>query len=99
MEIKTKFNLRDFVFYIDNGEIKQGIVEKIERVAVSDPYVYKETVKYCEVHYTTYKVSAIGFYKKLKFYEAQIFATQESSTPICLNLTTSKLWKSKQNSI
>ena len=53
MEIKTKFNLRDFVFYIDNGEIQQGQIEKIVKVAVSDPYVYKETVKYCEVHYTT----------------------------------------------
>nr|DAP08948.1 MAG TPA: hypothetical protein [Caudoviricetes sp.] len=96
MEIKTKFNLRDFVFYIDNGEIKQGIVEKIERVAVSDPYVYKETVKYCEVHYTTYKVSAVGFHKKLKFYEAQIFATQEE---LLEHQKTVKQWKSKQNSI
>jgi len=77
MEIKTKFNLRDFVFYIDNNEIKQGIIEKIERVAVSVPSVYKGIVRYGEVHYTTYKVSAIGVCKKLKFYEAQIFATQE----------------------
>ena len=96
MEIKTKFNLRDFVFYIDNGEIKQGQIEKIVKVAVSDPYVYKETVKYCEVHYTTYKVSAVGFRKKLKFYEAQIFATQEE---LLEHQKTVKQWKSKQNSI
>lgn len=77
MDIRTKFNLRDFVFYIDNGKIQQGQIEKIVKVAVSEPYVYKETVKYCEVHYTTYKVSAVGFHKKLKLYEAQIFATEE----------------------
>ncbi len=96
-ELKTKFNLRDFVFYIDNGKIQQGIIEKIERVAVSVPSVYKETVKYGEVHYTTYKVSAVGFHKKLKFYEAQIFATQEELFGRLKK--TSKLWKSKQNSI
>lgn len=77
MDIRTKFNLRDFVFYIDNGKIQQGQIEKIVKVAVSEPYVYKETVKYCEVHYTTYKVLAVGFHKKLKFYEGQIFATKE----------------------
>jgi hypothetical protein len=77
MEIKTKFNLRDFVFYIDNGKIQQGQIEKIVKVAVSVPSVYKGIVKYGEVHYTTYKVSAVGFYKKLKLYEAQIFATKE----------------------
>ena len=77
MDIRTKFNLKDFVFYIDNGKIQQGQIEKIVKVAVSEPYVYKEIVKYCEVHYTTYKVSAVGFYKKLKLYEAQIFATEE----------------------
>ena len=99
MEIKTKFNLRDFVFYIDNGEIKQGIVEKIERVAVSDPYVYKETVKYCEVHYTTYKVSAIGFRKKLKLYEAQIFATQEELLEHLKKIKLKKLSNGNQNKI
>lgn len=77
MEIKTKFNLGDIVFYIDNGKIQQGQIVKIVKVAVSEPYVYKETVKYGEVHYTTYKVSAVGFHKKLKLYEAQIFATEE----------------------
>ena len=77
MDIRTKFNLGDIVFYIDNGKIQQGQIEKIVKVAVSEPYVYKETVKYCEVHYTTYKVLTVGFYKKLKLYEAQIFATEE----------------------
>lgn len=96
MEIKTKFNLRDFVFYIDNGKIQQGIIEKIERVAVSVPSVYKGIVKYGEVHYTTYKVSAVAFHKKLKFYEAQIFATQEE---LLEHQKTVKQWKSKQNSI
>ena len=99
MEIKTKFNLRDFVFYIDNGEIKQGIVEKIERVAVSDPYVYKETVKYCEVHYTTYKVSAVGFRKKLKLYESQIFATQEELLEHLKKIKLKKLNNGNQNKI
>ena len=65
MEIKTKFNLRDFVFYIDNGKIQQGQIEKIVKVAVSDPYVYKETVKYGEVHYTTQSIGS-WFCKKTK---------------------------------
>lgn len=99
MEIKTKFNLRDFVFYIDNGEIKQGIVEKIVKVAVSDPYVYKETVKYGELHYTTYKVSAVGFHKKLKFYEAQIFATQEELLEHLKKIKLKKLSNGNQNKI
>ena len=99
MDIRTKFNLRDFVFYIDNGEIKQGIVEKIERVAVSDPYVYKETVKYCEVHYTTYKVSAVGFRKKLKLYESQIFATQEELLEHLKKIKLKKLNNGNQNKI
>ena len=28
MDIRTKFNLKDFVFYIDNGKIQQGQIEK-----------------------------------------------------------------------
>jgi len=99
MEIKTKFNLRDFVFYIDNGEIQQGQIEKIVKVAVSDPYVYKETVKYCEVHYTTYKVSAVGFRKKLKLYEAQIFATQEELLEHLKKIKLKKLSNGNQNKI
>ena len=91
MEIKTKFNLRDFVFYIDNGKIQQGQIVKIVKVAVSEPYVYKETVKYGEVHYTTYKVSAVGFHKKLKLYEAQIFATEEELLATLKNKKA--LWK------
>jgi|GEM_PF-438067 len=99
MEIKTKFNLRDFVFYIDNGEIQQGQIEKIVKVAVSDPYVYKETVKYCEVHYTTYKVSAVGFRKKLKLYESQIFATQEELLEHLKKIKLKKLNNGNQNKI
>ena len=99
MEIKTKFNLRDFVFYIDNGEIQQGQIEKIVKVAVSDPYVYKETVKYCEVHYTTYKVSAVGFRKKLKLYESQIFATQEELFEHLKKIKLKKLNNGNQNKI
>lgn len=99
MEIKTKFNLRDFVFYIDNGEIQQGQIEKIVKVAVSVPSVYKETVKYCEVHYTTYKVSAVGFRKKLKLYEAQIFATQEELLEHLKKIKLKKLSNGNQNKI
>ena len=99
MEIKTKFNLRDFVFYIDNGEIQQGQIEKIVKVAVSDHYVYKETVKYCEVHYTTYKVSAVGFRKKLKLYESQIFATQEELLEHLKKIKLKKLNNGNQNKI
>ena len=42
MDIKTKFNLGDTVYYIENNKIHQGKVVRIDTTSVLNQYTYND---------------------------------------------------------
>ena len=75
MEIKTKFNLGDIVFYIDNSKIEQATVLSI----ATSSNLYSHTKKDGEVfrlekHNVIYNLSSAP--RKKWYEENQIFATR-----------------------
>ena len=77
MEIKTKFNLGDTVYYIENNKIHQGKVLRIDTTSVLNHYTYNDgSVKTSESYIETYKVSN-SEKRKQSFEHYLLFATQE----------------------
>lgn len=77
MEIKTKFNLGDTVYYIENNKIHQGKVVGIDTTSVLNHYTYKGgSLEIGESYIETYKVSN-SEKRKQSFERYLLFATQE----------------------
>ena len=77
MEIKTKFNLGDTVYYIENNKIHQGKVVRIDTTSVLNHYTYTDgSVKNSESYIETYKVSN-SEKRNQSFERYLLFATQE----------------------
>ncbi|WP_315037384.1 hypothetical protein [Capnocytophaga sputigena] len=77
MEIKTKFNLGDTVYYIENNKIHQGKVVRIDTTSVLNHYTYNGgSLEIGESYIETYKVS--NSEKRKQSFECYLlFATQE----------------------
>ena len=77
MEIKTKFNLGDTVYYIENNKIHQGKVVRIDTTSVLNHYTYNGgSLEIGESYIETYKVSN-SEKRKQSFERYLLFATQE----------------------
>ena len=77
MEIKTKFNLGDTVYYIENHKIHQGKVVRIDTTSVLNHYTYNGgSLEIGESYIETYKVSN-SEKRKQSFERYLLFATQE----------------------
>lgn len=77
MEIKTKFNLGDTVYYIENNKIHQGKVVRIDTTSVLNHYTYNGgSLEIGESYIETYKVSN-SEKRKQSFERYLFFATQE----------------------
>ena len=77
MEIKTKFNLGDTVYYIENNKIHQGKVVRIDTTSVLNHYTYNgSSLEIGESYIETYKVSN-SEKRKQSFERYLLFATQE----------------------
>ena len=77
MEIKTKFNLGDTVYYIENNKIHQGKVVRIDTTSVLNHYTYNDgRLEIGESYIETYKVSN-SEKRKQSFERYLLFATQE----------------------
>lgn len=77
MEIKTKFNLGDTVYYIENNKIHQGKVVRIDTTNVLNHYTYNGgSLEIGESYIETYKVSN-SEKRKQSFERHLLFATQE----------------------
>ena len=77
MEIKTKFNLGDTVYYIENNKIHQGKVIRIDTTSVLNHYTYNGgSLEIGESYIETYKVSN-SEKRKQSFERYLLFATQE----------------------
>lgn len=77
MEIKTKFNLGDTVYYIENNKIHQGKVVRIDTTSVLNHYTYNSgSVKTSESYIETYKVSN-SEKRKQSFERYLLFATRQ----------------------
>lgn len=77
MEIKTKFNLGDTVYYIENNKIHQGKVVRIDTTSVLNHYTYNGgSLEIGESYIETYKVSN-SEKRKQSFERCLLFATQE----------------------
>ena len=75
MEIKTKFNLGDIVFYIDNSKIEQATVVSIETLSILYSHTKKDgEVFRLEKHNVIYNLSSAP--RKKWYEENQIFATR-----------------------
>jgi hypothetical protein len=76
MDIRTKFNLGDIVFYIDNGKIQQATVVSIETTSILYSHTKKDgEVFRLEKHNVIYNLSSAP--RKKWYEENQIFATEE----------------------
>ena len=77
MEIKTKFNLGDTVYYIENNKIHQGKVVRIDTTSVLNHYTYNGgSLEIGESYIETYKVSN-SEKRKQSFERYLLLATQE----------------------
>ena len=77
MEIKTKFNLGDTIYYIENNKIHQGKVVRIDTTSVLNHYTYNGgSLEIGESYIETYKVSN-SEKRKQSFERYLLFATQE----------------------
>ena len=77
MEIKTKFNLGDTVYYIEKNKIHQGKVVRIDTTSVLNHYTYNGgSLEIGESYIETYKVSN-SEKRKQSFERYLLFATQE----------------------
>lgn len=77
MEIKTKFNLGDTVYYIEDNKIHQGKVVRIDTTSVLNHYTYNGgSLEIGESYIETYKVSN-SEKRKQSFERYLLFATQE----------------------
>ena len=77
MEIKTKFNIGDTVYYIENNKIHQGKVVRIDTTSVLNHYTYNGgSLEIGESYIETYKVSN-SEKRKQSFEHYLLFATQE----------------------
>ena len=77
MEIKTKFNLGDTVYYIENNKIHQGKVVRIDTTSALNHRTYNDgSVNTSESYIETYKVSN-SEKRKQSFERYLLFATQE----------------------
>ena len=77
MEIKTKFNLGDTVYYIENNKIHQGKVVRIDTTSALNRYTYNGgSLEIGESYIETYKVSN-SKKRKQSFERHLLFATQE----------------------
>ncbi|WP_314201280.1 hypothetical protein [Capnocytophaga sputigena] len=77
MEIKTKFNLGDTVYYIEKNKIHQGKVVRIDTTSALNQRTYNDgSVKTSESYIETYKVSN-SEKRKQSFERYLLFATQE----------------------
>ena len=77
MDIKTKFNLGDTVYYIENNKIHQGKVVRIDTTSVLNHYTYNGgSLEIGESYIETYKVSN-SEKRKQSFERYLLFATQE----------------------
>lgn len=77
MEIKTKFNLGDTVYYIENNKIHQGKVVRIDTTSVLNHYTYNGgSLEIGESYIETYKVSN-SEKRKQSFERYLLFATKE----------------------
>ena len=78
MEIKTKFNLGDTVYYIENNKIHQGKVVRIDTTSVLNHYTYNDgSVGTSQSYIETYKVLSNTYKRKQSFERYLLFATQE----------------------
>ena len=77
MDIRTKFNLGDTVYYIENNKIHQGKVVRIDTTSVLNHYTYNGgSLEIGESYIETYKVSN-SEKRKQSFERYLLFATQE----------------------
>ena len=75
MDIRTKFNLGDIVFYIDNSKIEQATVVSIETSSILYSHTKKDgEVFRLEKHNVIYNLSSAP--RKKWYEENQIFATR-----------------------
>ena len=78
MDIKTKFNLGDNVYYIENNKIHQGKVVRIDTTSVLNQYTYNNgSVETSQSYIETYKVLSNTYNRKKLFERYLLFATQE----------------------
>ncbi|ATA69623.1 hypothetical protein [Capnocytophaga sputigena] len=78
MEIKTKFNLGDTVYYIENNKIHQGKVVRIDTTSVLNHYTYNDgSVKTSQSYIETYKVLSNTYNRKQSFERHLLFATRQ----------------------
>ena len=65
MDIKTKFNLGDTVYYIENNKIHQGKVVRIDTTSVLNQYTYNDgSVETSQSYIETYKVLSNTYNRK-----------------------------------
>ena len=78
MEIKTKFNLGDTVYYIENNKIHQGKVVRVETMSILNERTYNDgSVGTSQSYIETYKVLSNTYKRKQSFECYLLFATQE----------------------
>ena len=78
MDIKTRFNLGDTVYYIENNKIHQGKVVRIDTTSVLNQYTYNNgSVETSQSYIETYKVLSNTYNRKKLFERYLLFATQE----------------------
>ena len=78
MEIKTKFNLGDTVYYIENNKIHQGKVVRVETMSILNERTYNDgSVGTSHSYIETYKVLSNTYNRKKSFERYLLFATQE----------------------
>ncbi|MBM0651012.1 hypothetical protein JMN10_05305 [Capnocytophaga genosp. AHN8471] len=78
MEIKTKFNLGDTVYYIENNKIHQGKVVRIDTTSVLNHYTYNDgSVETSQSYIETYKVLSNTYNRKQSFERHLLFATRQ----------------------
>ena len=78
MEIKTKFNLGDTVYYIENNKIHQGKVVRVETMSILNERTYNDgSVGTSQSYIETYKVLSNTYNRKKSFERYLLFAPQE----------------------
>ena len=79
MEIKTKFNLGDTVYYIEDNKIHQGKVVRIDTTSVLNQRTYNDgSVGTSESYIETYKVLSNTYNSKKSFECYLLFAPKKN---------------------